>query len=44
MTVSSSLSVLADDGEVVSEAGACSVPSGGSSGAGEGGRKDDRRV
>ena len=44
MRISSSLSVMAEDGEVVSEAGGCSIPIGGSSGAGLDGQRDDRRV
>ena len=45
MRVSSSLSVVAEDGEVVSEADGCSMScGGGSSGSEEGGRRDDRRV
>ena len=45
MRVSSSLSVVAEDGEIVSEAYDCSMPcGGGSSGARLVGRRDDRRV
>ena len=43
MRVSASHSVVAEDGEMVSDAGGCSIPIGGSSGAGSNGQRGDDR-